>query len=298
MKTILITPLIVCLAFFDALSQQSLKISKHGDTIIHFRVDTLKPKDRLGTSFIPDQETLNRFSKHFVKDVVKPGDLNHSLYKHYVEKADNLKGEAMAKLLVRIKKDPSLLRWTKLKNVDELKNCQLQVLPMYYLTHNVATYSNENSLINFFTLDTGRLYYRLMNKNKIIGVATYQKGFVGFKNFNTSDSLSYYQVISMHKEPLAFMRRIYDEEGLANAPYDTFGYVNGGHVIFAICQQSNYEIRTSTGMLVKKELHKDSKIQSAESYYLGSDSTYATLPDIIKNGNKVLKYKEKSNPKN
>jgi hypothetical protein len=298
MKNLLIVPIIVCLSFFNALSQQSLKISKHGDTIIHFRVDTLKPKKRLGTPYNSDGATVNRFSKYFVNDVIKPGDQNHSIYRSYIQKANSSKEEAINKITIRVKKDPSLLKWTKLKDVNELKNCQLKVLPIYYLTHNVVSYSDERSFVNFFTLDTGRLNYQLMNKNKMVGVVTYHNGFAGFKNFNTADSLSYYQILSMHKTPFAFIRRIYDPESLANAPYDSFGYVSGGHLVFAICQQSNYEIRTPSGKFVKKELSKDSKLQSAESYYLGSDSTFATLPDIIKNGDKMLKYKEKLNPKN
>jgi hypothetical protein len=295
-KNKLVMSIIFAFISLNANSQQKKK-SNDKENIEQLRVDTtnsLKGRKK----YIRQQNVIDSFSPLFVKDIAQPGDVNHGKYKQYIIKGNALSEKTKVNLLQKFKKHPENIRKLNLMNADELRECKLIVFPVYYLTHNIALYNNESSLSPFFNLDTNIVTYRVMKNNRLLGMVKYQNGESFLRVFTASDSLSYSKIVSMHKEPLAFIKEVLDEQGRSNAQVSAFGYVSNEHIIFVSFNESNY-VQYNVGNSVGKPIHvKECKIKNAESYYLGSDSTYANLPTIIDNGNKVLKFRAKSNIKN
>jgi hypothetical protein len=258
------------------------------DTLVKNNVDTVNDiKHR--HPYIPQQEIVNSFSGHYVKDIAQPGNTNHHLYKEYVARDNSLMQAAKTGLLDYLKKYPNEFSdgSLKLKNTNEINNCKLIIMPVYYLTHNIASYNNEASLTPFFNLDTSAITYRLIKENKLVGIITYKKGKSYFEPFYLEDTLSYLKIIAMHKEPVKFKSNI-----LGGSPSnDTlWGYISKGHIVFVRCHEGDY-IEHSTGSTVTKKVYiKTCKIETAEAFYLGSDSTSGYLPYAIKGGEHYLEY--------
>lgn len=282
----------ICLLFAPVNAQQQSSKSQSSDTIVKIRVDTAS--DMKGRrKYVRQQSIIDSFSPFFVKDMVRPGDLNHAGYKRYLVKGNNQLEKAKMGLLQKINKYPEYLAKLNLKNVDELKDCKLVVLPVYYLTYNIASYNNESNFSSFFNLDTTVVTYRLIRNNKLLGIIKYENGEIYLrKSFSTSDSLTYNKIIAMHKEPLGFISGILlDDMWRSNTPYINLGFMSNGHIIFVSCSEHNYT-QFNVGSAVGKPVYiKQCKINNDEAYYLGSDSTSGTLLQIIKGEDRVLKFK-------
>jgi hypothetical protein len=145
------------------------------DTLVKTNVDTVNDMKHRHP-YIRQQEIVNSFSGHYVKDVAQPGNTNHHSYKEYVAKGNSLMQAAKKTLMERFQKYPNQMSsWLKLKNANEINDCKFIVMPVYYLTHNIASYNNEASLTPFFNLDTSAITYRLVKENKLVGIITYKK---------------------------------------------------------------------------------------------------------------------------
>jgi hypothetical protein len=115
------------------------------------------------------------------------------------------------------------------------------------------------------------------------------------ENFGSGDSLSYLKIIAMHKEPVKFMTGIH---GGAQSNDQYWGYISKGHIIFVKCVEYDAIEQSSGSTVTKKVYIKTCKIETAEAFYLGSDSTSGYLPYAIKGGDHYLKSKEKLKNKN
>lgn len=312
MKSIWLILLLICLS--SSIKTASILPSLghiNTDTIINAKVDTIIKMDvdtinnnAKRIKYVRQQAIIDSFSSHFIRNIAQPGDVNNPLYKEYIIKANSLNQKAKADLLARFKKYPHQLDKLRLKNEDEINNSQLIALPVYYLTYNVSLYNNESTITSFFNLDTSFITYRMIKNDLVIGIIGYQDGHSYLRNFDTGDSLGYYQVISMHKEPVAFIRSILDKKALINVRYDTFGYISNGHIIFISCSQGDYihYKSDSNGIMITTPVYiKECIIRNAESYFLGADSTLRTrnigmLQYIINSGYKLLNFRQKQQP--
>ena len=284
------------LVFSEAFGQHSAKTTMHGDTVINFRMDTSKTKNKLSNKYTPDPEAVKSFKDHFVKNMVSPGNTNHALYKAYISKGAALIPQVKIKLSERVKEDPSVLTFTKVHSASELTSCKIEMLPVYYLTHNVVSYTDDKKFSDYFNLDTAIQYYCLTKNNAPVGLIYYVGNRVRFKVFSTGDSLSYQQIASLRKQPVGFILSIYDAANLSNVRIDCFGYFNGREVIFALCQQGVYTMK-ERGKPDKRVINKTCELKSADSFYIGSDSTSSPLPQFINGANKFLKLQQKNNTK-
>jgi hypothetical protein len=241
------------------------------DTIINVKVDTIITNHR--NLYVRQQNIVDAYSSYFDKDIIHPGDFSHPVYKEHLMKANTLKQKVKAELLERVKNYPSQFAKLKLKNEEDFKNCELVVLPVYYLTPNVVSYNNELNLTPFFNLDTSCIIYRLVKNNQVIGIIGYKNGRSFLSHFDASDSLSYNQLIAMHQEPVAFITHIFSKKEHSNSNYTDLGYFSNGHIIFCMCYQGRSTEHWTGSTVTKQLFEKSIYIVSAEAYYLGSDST-------------------------
>lgn len=266
------------------------------DTVKQSHIDTIQDS-RHREHYLNEPDVIKIFSKHYVKDIAKPGDTNHRLYQQHSKKADAIQQKAFDDLVSKLKQYPKLAKVLKLRNADDIKGCKLKVLPVYYLTHNIAEYKNEPNLTPFFCLDTSQLTYTVQLGTKVIGILNFRKGESFVKKFTGSDSISYNHIIAMHKKPLAFIRNVFDEAARASIGFDNFGYISNGHIMFVFDSEGEYNQHNETDGSNKIVFIKQVTIKSAESYYLGSEYSHAMLPNIIKQGAHQLNSRERINKK-
>jgi len=277
---------IIAFAWFSitqVVAQTSITKTKRGDTTIEFRVDTSNNMIGLRKDYVRKEDVVNSFSKHFIAKTVPPGDKTSRAYKQFITKANGLAGNAKVQALKNLKDYPSRLAATELKNVDEINECTFLPIPVYYLTHNVASYTNETNLTSFFNLDTVNITYKITKNNRVFGIVQYQKGRCFFWHFLGFYSRGYRQILAMNREPLIFVKKIAEPTFLTTNQYDGFGYVSRGHIIFVTCAEGEYTTTEPGAKTNHVNYGKRYTLQSAEAFYLGSDSTLPSLNRIIKN---------------
>jgi hypothetical protein len=274
-------------------AQTSITKTKHGDTLIEYRVDTLNNFIGLKNHYKPSADAVQAFKSHFVSKTVSPGDKSNPVYKQYITRGNKLAENAKAQAILSLKNDPTRIASTELKNVDEISACSFIPIPVYFLTHNVVNYINETNMTSFFTLDTSNITYKIEKNKHVVGIMQYKKGRGFFWHFSGLYLREYHQILSMNKEPLIFVKRIAIPESLSTNEYGGFGYVGRGHIIFVNCAEGEYSMVGPGAKPGQLYYGKNYTLKSAEAFYLGSDSGMPNLDHYINNENGRLKKQPK-----
>ena len=290
-KIELIIAFVITLFISDYTTAQITHL-KHGDTIMELNIDTDYKSAPLHKNYQKDPKIVETFSKYMVQKIISPVDTNNQIYKNFITRGRQLSQTAKTELVKTINRFPPTLEFTKLKNVEEISKCSLVVLPMYYLTHNIVNYDNKTNLMAYFNLDTATVFYKLMMGNKVMGIIYIAKKRSFVTVFSTKDSLGYYQILRMHHTPIPFMLNIKDQNDVSIPHhFDSFGYISKGHIVLVYGGQGQVIQTNSKNSTTKIVENKYMRFTSAESFYLGSDSSVGNLSHFINNENKRLQAK-------
>lgn len=250
-----------------------------------YTYDTILKANSFPGGYKNDSSMIKFFSPYFTSDICEPGNTKHHTYQKFSSDAKRSANDALIKLSqtiqagdVKTKKEIE----ARLKNSNDLKNCRLEQVMVYYLTPNVVLYDTSSNIKRFYNLDTSNITYKILKGNKIIGIVNYKNGKSIFKSFYDFDSLSYYQVLFLKKKPIALKNDFnLSEINVAGRYMDCFGYISKeNHLVLSQCQQGNY-YSVKNGIQSKDQILKqECQTQIAEIYYLGSK--YPLLDQIIK----------------
>ncbi|HEV8271827.1 MAG TPA: hypothetical protein VGQ04_11020 [Chitinophagaceae bacterium] len=253
MKVLTIVTMVnIWVVFFYQLPKDAVVFK--GQSLTEFKSDTIPRVDTQKTYTYDTTITANSFPKgnkndsaivkffnpYFVNDICEPGNTKHHAYQKFSSDAKRSSNDALIKLSqniqagdVKTKKEIE----ASLKDINNLKNCRLEQLMVYYLTPNVVLYDMSSNIKRFYNLDTTSITYIILKGNKIIGIMNYKKGKSIFKPFYDFDSLSYYQVLFLKKKPIALKNDFKLSEINVSGRYmDCFGHISKeNHLVLSQC---------------------------------------------------------------
>jgi hypothetical protein len=248
-------------------------------TIHENSLDTSRSLDEIKTSYQRDPEILNTLKPYFKKDICPPGDTKNPVYKAFMSKGKSMEGLVLDKLEARLRRDSNGVKeiTKRLGNINELKNCRVKQIPIYYLTANVAQYQKGESVTQYFTLDTTVYKFLVVKGGELITMAGNNKGMWRRYEVFPKDTLAYERLTQLGKEPIGFNLELnIDEYG----PYPShLGFMSGNRIIFADCVSRNYQRQLIGGAETIKQIFEEGcAIRSAEAYL--TDDKY--FPTVLK----------------
>ena len=248
----------------------------------------------VNTKYQLNQQILDTLKPYFVANLCKPGDTKHPAYIRFVNQGKNLEDQVIDSLLKRLPAHPA---WAneiskRLSAISELKSCEVKLIPVYYLTPNVAQYQKGQNIAKYFTLDTSSFKFTILKNNRLIAVVKYNSGFWQVYEQLPGDIPSYERVLSLNKDPIGFFTYIrIKPQGVS---ISNFGYLSADRAIVAECfnSQRAYSLDSEPGIIHQK-FDNGCTIQSAESYLTGPTSVPNILQLRLKTAyDYVLRYRD------
>lgn len=250
----------------------SIKLPAFDSTIhsFHYRFDYLKQK-----------ELISFFAPFYDRTICEPGNDTHPVYKQYMEEGNKLLSKAKEECIKQLTNEETRQKKLrgKVRDTDELQKCTFKLIPAYYLTYNVVSYSGENEkqFKSFFNLDTACYHYLVIKDNVLIYTFKYQNGrYLGNAPLRTTDSLLYSYALLHGKEPVGVHTNL--KRPQFRGSYDILGYMENDQLILINCRQGQYfEVRD--GVRSKEPVFKsECKTRTAKAVFINRNK--ALLQDI------------------
>jgi hypothetical protein len=252
-------------------------------TIHENSLDTSRSLDEIKTSYQRDPEILNILKPYFNKDICPPGDTKNPVYKAFMSKGKSMEGLVLDKLEARLRRDSNGVKeiTKRLGNINELKNCQVKQIPMYYLTPNVAQYQKGESITQYYTLDTTVFKFLVVKDGKLITLVMKDEQFWRRYDRAPKDTLAYEKLMQLKKEPIGFDVFMY--VGKYSASPEQLGFMSGNRIIFADCVSRSYRRQLIGGPETITQIFEEGcAIQSAEAYFLEEKNHLPRLQSFLK----------------
>jgi len=257
------------------------------DTLLKSRTAPFIKQSSYSNNYIPSPEVINSFKPYFISNICPPGDMNHPLYKNFMKAGTDMESLVVSKLSERFKSNPDWVKQLerKIGKIDELKNCTIKHLPVYYLSPNVVQYKTGENIAQYYHLDTSSYKFAIVKDEKLIGIARRAGGFWRLLQLHPRDSVAYGRIVKLHQVPIAFKTNI--KIDLPTGLIDYFGYLQDTHIFFAKCTYGLINYKTTNDATIHSVFEDGCDFQRADAFF--TTGGYPILKQSIESAYDVIK---------